>query len=78
MARICCWGAGLTLQPEDVLAQRSQRPEETEPSPEEANRRYHNAYMREYNRRKKAQETGQQLQLLVEANEIMRRRRRAT
>ena len=46
-----CWGGGLTLQPEDVLAHRPIRDPDAEYTDQERAKEYHREYMREYRKR---------------------------
>ena len=46
-----CWGGGLTLQPEDVLAHRPSRDPDAEYTDQERAKEYHRQYMRQYRKR---------------------------
>ena len=46
-----CWGGGLTLQPEDILAHRLIRDPDAEYTDQERAKEYHRQYMREYRKR---------------------------
>ena len=46
-----CWGGGLTLQPEDVLAHRRVTDPDAEYTDQERAKEYHRQYMREYRKR---------------------------